>query len=95
MLEINKATEYLIDSGVANPTPAQITDAIESGEVDQITQAELKEAMESGDIPQIYVGEDAVQYASIEPLKAKNVGDNIQRSVGANICETFLYKTKI
>ena len=88
MLEINKATEYLIDSGVANPTPAQITDAIESGEVDQITQAELKEAMESGDIPQIYVGEDAVQYASIEPLKAKNVGDNIQRSVGANMNDT-------
>ena len=88
MLEINKATEYLIDSGVANPTPAQITDAIESGEVDQITQAELKEAMESGAIPQIYRGEDAIQYASIEPLNAKNVGDNIQKSIGANMNDT-------
>jgi len=88
MLEIKKATEYLIDSGVANPTPAQITDAIESGEIDQITQAELKEVMESGDIPQVYVGEDAVQYASVEPLKVKNVGDNIQKSVGAKMNDT-------
>ena len=87
MLEIEKATEYLIDSGVANPTPAQITDAIESGEI-EVTQEELKEVMESGDIPQVYVGEDAVQYASVEPLKVKNVGDNIQRSVGASMNDT-------
>ena len=88
MLEIKKATEYLIDSGVANPTPAQITDAIENEEIDQITQAEINEVMESGDIPQVYVGEDAVQYASVEPLKSKNVGDNIQKSVGADMNDT-------
>lgn len=88
MLEINKATEYLIGSGVANPTPAQITEAIESGEIDQITEAELKEAMESGVIPQVYSGGDAVQYASREDLKTKNIGDNITKSVGAKLNDT-------
>lgn len=88
MLEINKATEYLIGNGVTNPTPAQITEAIENEEIDQITQAELKEAMESGTIPQVYTGEDAVQYASREGLKTRNVGDNIAKSVGAKLNDT-------
>ena len=88
MLEINKATEYLIGEGVTNPTPAQITEAIENGEIPQITQAELKEAMESGVIPQVYSGGDAVQYASREDLKTKNIGDNITKSVGAKLNDT-------
>jgi uncharacterized protein (TIGR02594 family) len=88
MLEINKAKEYLIGQGVTNPTPAQITEAIENEEIDQITQAELTEAMESGVIPQVYAGEDAVQYASREDLKTKNIGDNITKSVGAKLNDT-------
>ena len=88
MLEINKATEYLIGNGVTNPTPAQITEAIENEEIDQITQAELKEAMESGTIPQVYTGEDAVQYASRESLQTRNIGDNITKSVGAKLNDT-------
>ena len=88
MLEINKATEYLIGEGVTNPTPAQITEAIENEEIDQITQAELTEAMESGVIPQVYAGDDAVQYASREDLKTKNIGDNITKSVGAKLNDT-------
>ena len=88
MLEINKATEYLVSNGVANPTPAQITQAIEDQEIDNITQAELKEAMESGTIPQVYTGEDAVQYASRQALTTRNVGDNITKSVGAKLNDT-------
>ena len=88
MLEINKATEYLISEGITNPTPAQITQAIEDQEIDSITEAELKEAMESGTIPQVYTGEDAVQYASRQALTTRNVGDNITKSVGAKLNDT-------
>lgn len=88
MLEINKATEYLISEGVTNPTPAQITQAIEDQEIDGITEVELKEAMESGTIPQVYTGEDAVQYASRQALETRNVGDNIAKSVGAKLNDT-------
>ena len=44
--------------------------------------------MESGVIPQVYAGDDAVQYASREDLKTKNIGDNITKSVGAKLNDT-------
>jgi len=88
MLEINKAREYLISAGVTDPTPAQITQAIEDEEIEGVTEAELNEAMESGTIPQVYTGEDAVQYASRENLKTRNIGDNIAKSVGAKLNDT-------
>ena len=88
MLEINKATEYLTTNGVANPTPAQITQVIEDQEIDGITEAELKEATESGTIPKVYSGEDAVQYSSRQALQTRNIGDNITKSLGAKLNDT-------